>query len=109
MIASYLVATTKPWNLSQYADRAPRWPGVWRLIEKPEDLTHEALARIAPRYVFFPHWSWKVPSDITSDFVGVVPSSYPVDLIHLFTSGPHASDDFMSDRAQPAFEKREPL
>lgn len=26
---------------------------------------------------------------ITSDYVGVVPSSYPVDLIHLFTSGPH--------------------
>jgi multidrug efflux pump subunit AcrB len=26
--------------------------------------------------------------EITSDFTGVVPSSYPVDLIHLFTSGP---------------------
>jgi multidrug efflux pump subunit AcrB len=26
---------------------------------------------------------------ITSDFVGVVPASYPVQLIHLFTSGPH--------------------
>jgi multidrug efflux pump subunit AcrB len=26
--------------------------------------------------------------EITSDFVGVVPSSYPVDLIHLFTGGP---------------------
>ncbi len=25
---------------------------------------------------------------ITSDFVGTIPSSYPVDLIHLFTSGP---------------------
>jgi len=25
---------------------------------------------------------------ITSDFIGVVPSSYPVNLIHLFTSGP---------------------
>ena len=25
---------------------------------------------------------------ITSDFVGIIPSSYPVDLIHLFTSGP---------------------
>jgi multidrug efflux pump subunit AcrB len=25
---------------------------------------------------------------ITSDFMGIVPSSYPVDLIHLFTSGP---------------------
>jgi multidrug efflux pump subunit AcrB len=27
--------------------------------------------------------------EISSDFVGVVPSSYPVNLIHLFTSGPH--------------------
>jgi len=26
--------------------------------------------------------------EISSDFLGVVPSSYPVDLIHLFTSGP---------------------
>jgi multidrug efflux pump subunit AcrB len=26
--------------------------------------------------------------EISSDFMGVVPSSYPVDLIHLFTSGP---------------------
>src|SRR5579872_740352 len=26
--------------------------------------------------------------EITSDYMGVVPSSYPVDLIHLFTSGP---------------------
>ncbi len=26
--------------------------------------------------------------EITSDFLGVVPSSYPVNLIHLFTSGP---------------------
>jgi len=26
--------------------------------------------------------------EITSDFMGVVPASYPVDLIHLFTSGP---------------------
>ncbi len=26
---------------------------------------------------------------ITSDFVGVQPASYPVNLIHLFTSGPH--------------------
>ncbi|HEV2688658.1 MAG TPA: efflux RND transporter permease subunit, partial [Bryobacteraceae bacterium] len=29
--------------------------------------------------------------EITSDFTGVVPASYPVDLIHLFTSGPQES------------------
>jgi hypothetical protein len=27
--------------------------------------------------------------EITSDFLGVVPSGHPVDLIHLFTAGPH--------------------
>jgi antitoxin VapB len=27
----------------------------------------------------------------------------------LFTSGPRASDDFMSEREQPAVEEREPL
>jgi antitoxin VapB len=27
----------------------------------------------------------------------------------LFTAGPRASDDFMSEREQPALEKREPL
>jgi len=64
----YVVVTTKPWNLSQYAARAPRWPGIWHLIEKPEDLTYEGLAAIAPRYVFFPHWSWKVSPEITRDF-----------------------------------------
>ncbi|HEY7391012.1 MAG TPA: efflux RND transporter permease subunit, partial [Bryobacteraceae bacterium] len=26
--------------------------------------------------------------ELTSDFIGLIPSSYPVDLIHLFTSGP---------------------
>jgi multidrug efflux pump subunit AcrB len=30
----------------------------------------------------------KTNVEITSDFMGVVPPSYPVDLIHLFTSGP---------------------
>ena len=30
----------------------------------------------------------RTTSRITSDFVGLIPSSYPVDLIHLFTSGP---------------------
>ena len=48
------------------------------------DRTH-VLARARRRF------SSEVGPDnvaITSDFVGVVPSSYPVNLIHLFTSGP---------------------
>jgi methionyl-tRNA formyltransferase len=29
-----------------------------------EELTTAALGAIQPRYVFFPHWSWKIPADI---------------------------------------------
>ncbi len=37
-------------------------------ITKRENLTLEYLREIKPRYVFFPHWSWKVPDEITSEF-----------------------------------------
>ena len=44
---------------------------------------------------------------ITSDFVGVVASSYPVNLIHLFTSGPHEA--VVQIALQPSTPRGEPL
>jgi multidrug efflux pump subunit AcrB len=44
---------------------------------------------------------------ITSDFVGVVPSSYPVNLIHLFTSGPNEA--LLQIALKPGTERGEPL
>jgi multidrug efflux pump subunit AcrB len=44
---------------------------------------------------------------ITSDFVGLIPSSYPVDLIHLFTSGPQ--DAIIQISFQPAAPRGEAL
>jgi methionyl-tRNA formyltransferase len=65
---SYVVATIKPWNLSQFALRMPHLSGRWHLIETPDCLTPAAIALLEPRYIFFPHWSWKVPEEITRDF-----------------------------------------
>jgi methionyl-tRNA formyltransferase len=65
---SYVVATVKPWNLSQFATRMPHLSGRWHLIETPDGLTPAAIASLQPRYIFFPHWSWKVPEEITRDF-----------------------------------------
>jgi multidrug efflux pump subunit AcrB len=45
--------------------------------------------------------------DITSDFVGVVPSSYPVNLIHLFTTGPQ--DALIQVALKPGFRPDEVL
>jgi multidrug efflux pump subunit AcrB len=44
---------------------------------------------------------------ITSDFVGVVPSSYPVNLIHLFTSGPQEA--VVQVALRPEAPRGEPL
>ena len=58
--------------------------------------------------------------EVTSDYVGVQPSSYPVNLIHLFTSGPeealvqvqlrpgHPDDERLREDLRAAFSKEMP-
>jgi multidrug efflux pump subunit AcrB len=58
--------------------------------------------------------------DITTDYVGVQPSSYPVNLIHLFTSGPeevlmqvqlrksHPDDERLREDLRAAFKREMP-
>lgn len=67
-MTNYIVCTVKPWNLAAFARRAPVLAGTWHLFEKAEDLTLARIEQIAPRYIFFPHWSWRVPSEIVSSF-----------------------------------------
>lgn len=65
---NYVVATIKPWNVGAYHRHAKELPGHWHLIEGHHDLSLEALRALQPRYVFFPHWSWKVPKAILDEF-----------------------------------------
>jgi multidrug efflux pump subunit AcrB len=58
--------------------------------------------------------------EITSDYMGIQPSSYPVNLIHLFTSGPeeaiiqmqlkpgHPNDESLRESLRSAFQKQIP-
>lgn len=61
---NYLVATVKPWHVQAFHNFSPRLPGTWHLIESVDELTLDRLAGIAPRFIFFPHWQWRVPSEI---------------------------------------------
>ena len=67
-MADYIVATVKPWNIEAFRRRTARWSGRWHLVETSDDLSMERLEAVAPRYIFFPHWSWKVPKDIHERF-----------------------------------------
>jgi len=64
MIASHLVAATKPWNIAQYDKFVAGAQREWHLVDRHHAPTRELIERIKPRYVFFPHWSWKVPAEI---------------------------------------------
>lgn len=60
----YVVATVKPWNLETFHRHRDHLPGNWHLITNPKELTPGRIKAIRPRYIFFPHWSWKVPAEI---------------------------------------------
>lgn len=46
---------------------------------EPSELTYDFLRSVSPDYVFFPHWSWRIPREIYSSFPCVVfhPSDLP--------------------------------
>lgn len=61
---SYLLLGNRGWNTQAFQDYSDRLPGRWILIATPEDLSLQKVLTISPRYLFFLHWSWKVPDDI---------------------------------------------
>jgi methionyl-tRNA formyltransferase len=65
---NYVVATIKDWNIDQFNKKTTNLTGQWHLITQPEELTLEKLEKIKPKYVFFPHWSWLVPTYILRKF-----------------------------------------
>ena len=65
---SYVVTGSRPWNRSVYKEVISKYAGNWRFIDSKEDLTLEFLDKINPRYIFFLHWSWKVPLEIIANY-----------------------------------------
>ena len=63
---AYLVATIKRWNFDQFERCSSALAGQWLLITDPISLDVDLVHALRPRYVFFPHWSWRVPGDVLS-------------------------------------------
>jgi methionyl-tRNA formyltransferase len=65
---TYLVVGYKPWNLRIFEESISKFPGQWHYIQDHKQLTAEKINVIAPRYIFFLHWSWKVPAEIINRY-----------------------------------------
>ena len=67
-MANYIVATIHPWNIDAFAHYSQKLTGNWHLITSREELTLAKIKPLNPDYIFFPHWSWIVPTEIINNW-----------------------------------------
>jgi len=65
---SFLVVGCKPWNRRLFDDVLSSLPGQWHYIGEAQELSLSFVNQISPRYIFFLHWSWKVPDEIVERY-----------------------------------------
>lgn len=65
---TYLVLGCKPWNARVFEENLRSLPGRWHYVGSPDGLSSELVEEMSPRYIFFLHWSWKVPDEIVERF-----------------------------------------
>ena len=62
-IPTYVFAGCKPWHMENFRMLRKKCHEQWIYVSHPHSLV-SVLAKNRPRYIFFPHWSWKVPRSI---------------------------------------------
>jgi len=65
---SYIVAATHSWNRLIFEQNIASLDGNWSLINSNNQLTKTLVDDVNPAYIFFLHWSWKVPLDIIENY-----------------------------------------
>jgi methionyl-tRNA formyltransferase len=74
---NYIVASSKDWFKEHPKSEEYEELNLIEISNK-EDLKLEYLEKINPRYIFFPHWNWKVSSEIYERFECVVFHTAPL-------------------------------
>jgi len=65
---NYLVLGCRPWNRRLFDDSLRLLPGQWVYVDSAKALTLDFVGKLSPRYIFFLHWSWRVPDEIVKRF-----------------------------------------
>lgn len=67
-----VLATGCSWNQGMIEQLVARTGRDFILISSPQNLTAKQLLTINPEFVFFPHWSHRIPPDIYEQFECVI-------------------------------------
>ena len=64
---NYVIANSKNWfDISEKSKKFNELSFFH--IKTKEELNLEYLSKIKPKYIFFPHWSWKVNKEIFENY-----------------------------------------
>ena len=64
----FIVVGCRAWSKDIFDKRISKYPGRWYFIPTKKELNEKAIEKINPRYIFFLHWSWKVPKGIITRY-----------------------------------------
>lgn len=69
-----IIATIKEWNIKNYFSLVESYKHKYHfhLITNKDELNYKIIEQIQPTYIFFPHWSWIIPSDIYTNYECIV-------------------------------------
>lgn len=69
---NFIIASHRSWNLDM-AERLKNQTGHhFTLIREPDELKLNSIQETQPRYIFFPHWSYRIPEEIFQNFECVI-------------------------------------
>ena len=61
------MAGCKSWHRRVFGEVLSKLAGDWHYVGKQEELSLAYIRELRPRYIFFLHWSWKVPPEILAE------------------------------------------
>lgn len=62
-IMAIVIASSKPWHRQTFETATIGMAEPWLYVETTDELEDTAV-RFSPRFIFFLHWNWKVPSKL---------------------------------------------
>ena len=73
MNRNILIVTIKSWNIKNFNLLKQEYKDFnFYLIKNKDDLNIDAVSKINPKFIFFPHWSWFISESIYTNFKCVV-------------------------------------
>ena len=73
MKEKYIIAVVRPWNITMAkVFISKHFDEDITLITDKKEFTRKKIDKIAPKYIFFPHWSWMIPAEIYEKYECVV-------------------------------------